>query len=158
MLDVLSFVFERFHQDDDFPTATQLLRVLSAEGYSAEETKKAIECMNLIARLSEASPDLPHDAHSIRFFSPYETTILPAEVRQLLRYLWSTQLLSHAHYEQAIDCLLAMAPYIEQSEAMTKLVILMIMWRQNAEVDLLLLNYLSDTFFEDDSMTQAALH
>lgn len=153
MFEVLVYLYENYAsfatgKQDEWPDAEALSRKLSAVGFEQDEISDAIDWLQGLARVSQgavtvrqARPD------SFRSYAGFEVDRLGHDAVAFLAFLEAQQQLSAAQREIVIERALAMARHDEEwpvPVAKLKLIVLMVLWSQQADVDTLLLEELLD--------------
>ncbi|TIC86214.1 DUF494 family protein [Crenobacter intestini] len=133
MFDVLTFLFEQYDDPSSCPGRDDLTRELEAAGFESEEIGDALDWFDGIR--PEAFAGLK-ESGGVRIYSDYELELLSCEVRGFICFLEDNGALDAAQRELVIDRLLAL-PSDEISPAVVRLVALLVLWREQAELPLL---------------------
>ncbi len=136
MFEVLVYLYENYafasSQQTQWPDAEALTRKLSAVGFDEDEISEALEWLQGLAR---------------RSYAGFEVERLGHEAIGFLSFLEGQQQLSSSQREIVIERALAMASTDDDWKvplAKIKLIVLMVLWSQQADVDVLLLEELLD--------------
>jgi len=152
MFDVLVYLYENYTALSACPDARALTRRLADAGFEDDEIADAIGWLHGLASvtLSSLAPLRP-EATAFRIYTPQEYSLLGARAIGFIATLDRGGQLSPEQREIVIEraCALAEAP-IELERL--KIIVLMVLWSQSVDVDLLLLQELLD------GDTQASLH
>ncbi|QEL57498.1 DUF494 family protein [Chromobacterium paludis] len=137
MFDVLTYLFEQYSDPNAFGDRGALTRQLNAAGFEEDEIGEALDWLDSVSEAS-VEPYLGADEGSgLRFYADSEQEHLPPDVRGLIQFLEDNGALSPAQREMVIDRLLEL-----DSEDLdvdnTKLLVLMVLWAQQAELPILL--------------------
>jgi Smg protein len=160
MIDILVYLFETYGYADACPEEPeQLTRKLAAVGFEEADIADAVEWLGGLrlaaGRLS--SPFLPGHGSSIRIFIDSEQTRLDVAARGFLVFLESVGLVDLRRRELIIERALAL-PDSEVTLSQFKVIVLMVLWQERANVDALILDeLLTDEVAEIDDEWQEAL-
>jgi len=149
MLDVLIYLFENYYAPESCPDSDTLARKLAAVGFENEEIDEALDWLSGLS-LAVSTPaqhavaEAPGGtAHSWRYYTEQESERLGTAAMGMLCFLDSAGVLSAGQRELAIERALALNETPVSIEAM-KVIVLMVLWSQEAEVDTLILEELLD--------------
>lgn len=151
MFDVLAYLFEQYRDPESFDDRNLLAHQLEAAGFDDDEIQDALDWIDSLCSISEgafAGADL---ATGMRLYSESEQKRLSVEVRGLLQFLEDHGALSGAQREMVIDRLLALTDD-EITVPSAKLVALMVLWVQKAELPILLGEELLDAVHGEPTM------
>jgi len=137
MFDVLVFLLEEYQDLDTCPERDDLSRHLSAAGFEEEDIDDALNWLDSLSELGEEAYAGANEGASLRLYAEAEIKRLPTSVRGLLQFLEEEGGLTPAQRELTIDRLLAL-PDDEISVQAAKLVALMVLWSQKAELPFLI--------------------
>lgn len=151
MFDVLAYLFEQYHDPDAFDDRTMLAHQLEAAGFDNEEIQDAIDWIDSLSHLSDELFSGANQADGIRVYTDAEQKRLAPGVRGLLQFLEDNGGLSGGQREMVIDRLLAL-PDDEITVPAAKLVALMVLWVQRAELPILLGEELLDVVHGEPTM------
>jgi len=144
MFDVLVYLYENYSALSACPDARALTRSLADAGFDEDEIADAIGWLHGLASvtLSSCSPQRP-DPTAFRVYTPNEYELLGSDTIAFIANLERTGQLSPEQREIVIEraCALSEDPIgLERS----KIIVLMVLWSQSVDVDLLLLDELLD--------------
>jgi Smg protein len=150
MIDILVYLFETYGYADACPhEPEQLARKLTAAGFEDEEISNAIEWLaGLRSMTLTTPPNIAADSRSVRIFSDDEQTRLDVGCRGFLAFLESSGVLDASQREMIIDRAMAL-PEDEVSLSKFKVIVLMVLWQQQASMDTLILDELLTEEVED---------
>lgn len=146
MFDILVYLFETYYQPGACPAPSVLARKLSAAGFEKEDISAALEWLSGLERLAEEE-GRPAGARSLRLYCGAELAKLPAECRGFLIFLENAGAIDAMLREMIIERAMVL-PEPAVSIGKLKIIVLMVMWRREHEVDTLLLEELLSE--EDD--------
>ena len=155
MIDILVYLFETYGYADACPAEPdQLHRKLTAAGFEEGEVDSAIEWLEGLRSTATVTVATLPSQRSFRVFSDEECSRLDASCRGFLHFLETAGVLDAGRREMIIERALAM-PGDEISLGSFKVIVLMVMWQQQASMDTLILEELltdeADEFDEEDS-------
>jgi len=154
MYDVLVYVFENCQQTDLAYDRERVAKKLSAAGFEDSDISEALHWLAGVRTPQGAFARLPDPRTAFRAFAPRELAKLDAECRGFLLTLEQSGILSPQNRELVIERSLAAS-----GEALTldqlKLIVLMVLWSQGKEPDVLIFDEL---FFDDDEKAVRLLH
>ncbi len=144
MFDVLVYLYENYGAFTACPDADALTRKLAAAGFDDEEISAALAWLQGLARVTRESVAVADEgAGAFRVYAGFETDRLGNEAVAFLRFLESAGQLLPAQREIVIERALA----IDETPvplAKLKVIVLMVLWSQEASVDALWLEELLD--------------
>jgi len=148
MFDVLVYLYENFPALNGTPDADALARKLSAAGFDKDEISDALAWLQGLAQVTQTSQSV-RDAsvNTFRVYPGFERERLGTEGVAFLSFLESAGQLSNAQREIVIERALAVGQNDGEwpvSIAKLKLIVLMVLWSQQADIDVLLLEELLD--------------
>ncbi len=148
MFDVLVYLYENFPALTGTPDADALARKLSAAGFDKDEITDALSWLQGLAQVTQASQSV-RDAsdNTFRVYPGFESERLGTEGVAFLAFLESAGQLSGAQREIVIERALAVGQQDGEWPVhitKLKLIVLMVLWSQQADVDVLLLEELLD--------------
>lgn len=144
MVDVLVYLFENYYTPEACPDPQTLAHKLSAAGFEAEEIRDALSWLNGLATVTQTiQPLAAPGQHSTRIFTAQESDRLGAENMGFLYFLESAEVLSPLLREIVIERALAIDETPIPLELL-KVVVLMVLWSQQTDVDALILEELLD--------------
>ena len=148
MFDVLVYLYENYPALTGAPDADALARKLSAAGFDKDEISEALAWLQGLAQVTQSSQGVAEaSALGFRVYPGFERERLGTEGVAFLAFLESAGQVTAAQREIVIERALAVG---EQDGdwpvplAKLKLIVLMVLWSQQADVDVLLLEELLD--------------
>ncbi|TDR80363.1 DUF494 family protein [Paludibacterium purpuratum] len=151
MFDVLAYLFEQYRDPESFDDRKLLTHQLAAAGFDDEEIQDALDWLDSLCHFSDGAFAAADNATGMRIYSDIEQKRLSVEVRGLLQFLEDHGALGGARREMVIDRLLALADD-EITVPSAKLVALMVLWVQKAELPILLGEELLDAVHGEPTM------
>lgn len=132
MFDILVFVFENCRQADVSTDPERVAKRLSAAGFDDAEISAALGWLAGVVRAPQRSlAPLPERGDAFRVFAPKELAKLDVECRGLLMHLEHAGILSAQDREHILERALATADDVLSIDQL-KLIILMVLWNQQA--------------------------
>ncbi|MCB1956662.1 MAG: DUF494 domain-containing protein [Rhodocyclaceae bacterium] len=147
MFDILVYLFENYVHVRACPEGDQLARKLSAAGFEDDEISEAMAWLEGL-RQEPALPVISPDSDSVRIFASEELGRLDAECRGFLTFLEHAGVLDALTREMIIERAMAL-PDHRLTRSRLKVIVLMVLWRQEQSIDTLILDELL-TEEEDD--------
>jgi len=142
MFDILVYLFENYYTPQACPAADVLARRLAAAGFEHEDIDDALGWLYGLAETTEHCVDLARTPGSgTRVYTDSEYNQLGSEAIGFLAFLESSGVLPAALREIVIDRALA-ANEAPVSLSKLKIIALMVLWSQEAEIDNLVLEEL----------------
>ena len=142
MFDVLVYLYENYGALHACPDADSLSRKLTAAGFDDEEINEALAWLQGLERVTEQSIAVgPESDGAFRIYAVIETERLGTESIGFLSFLENAGQLTPRQREIVIERALA----IEDTPIpldMIKVIVLMVLWSQQADIDVLLLEEL----------------
>lgn len=142
MFDVLVYLYENYGALHACPDADALSRKLTAAGFDDEEISEALAWLQGLEQVTEQSIAVgPESERSFRVFASIETERLGSESIGFLSFLENAGQLTPTQREIVIERALA----IEDTPIpldMIKVIVLMVLWSQQVDIDILLLEEL----------------
>ena len=153
MFDILVYLYETYYRPDACPEPQALAKKLSAVGFDDDEISEAIDWLGVLAQTTQGLPQQPQ-SNGFRIYSPQETLILGTPAIGFIYFLESAQLLNPQQREIVIERALAVneAPI---SLDKLKIIVLMMLWSQGKEPDLLMFDEL---LLSDEEIKPHLLH
>jgi len=144
MFDVLVYLYENYGALNACPDGDALTKKLAAAGFDEEEITDAIAWLQGLQRVTQDSKVLREPTHgAYRVYAAFETSRLGAEAVTFLSFLEASGELNPTQREIVVERALAIddspVPLIK-----LKVIVLMVLWSQQADVDILLLEELLD--------------
>lgn len=144
MFDILVYLFENYYTPQACPEADILAKRLAAAGFEHDDIDDALGWLYGLAETTERCVDLAHEPSSgTRFYTDSEYHQLGSESIGFIVFLESAGVLPASLREIVIDRALA-APETPTSLAAIKIIALMVLWSQEADIDNLVLEELLD--------------
>jgi Smg protein len=139
-------LFENYLEEGIHPDRQILERELSLAGFDSNDINQAFAWLSDLDTLSRSSysPGLA-DSRAVRYYSESESVRIDQECRGFLTFLESSNILNPVQREWVIDRALAL-PDREVTLEKVKWIVLIVLWRQGATQDYLLLE---DLLFGD---------
>lgn len=150
MFDILVYLFENYVHADACPEADQLARKLSAVGFEEEEINEALEWLTGLRQVSSQRPDIRPDSNATRFYADRELARIDVECRGFLAFLENAGLVNAVSRELIIERAMAL-PDSALTLNRFKVIVLMVLWQQDAPMDSLILDELLTEDDEDES-------
>lgn len=147
MFDILVFLFENYVHVRACPEGDQLVRKLSAAGFEEDEISEAMQWLEGLRQEPEL-PTISPDSDSIRVFADQELSRLDADCRGFLGFLEHAGVLDALTREMIIERAMALAGH-RLSRSRLKVIVLMVLWRQEQSIDTLILDELLTEEGED---------
>jgi len=151
MFDVLTYLFEQYRDPDAFGDRGSLMRQLEAAGFEDEEINDALDWLDNVANMVDGLYASADDAVGMRIYADAELDRLPTDVRGLIQFLEDHGALSPSQREMVIDRLCEL-PDDDINVGSAKLVALMVLWAQKAELPILLGEELLDAIHGEPTM------
>jgi Smg protein len=144
MFDVLVYLYENYGALNACPDGDALTRKLAAAGFEADEISEAIAWLHGLQRVTQESQVVREPAAgTTRVFASFEASRLGAEAIGFLSFLEANGELTPAQREIVVERALA----IDESPvplAKLKVMVLMVLWSVQADIDILLIEELLD--------------
>ena len=149
MFDILVYLFENYVHADACPESDQLARKLSAVGFEEDEINEALEWLTGLRQVSSQRPEIRSDSTSTRFYAEPELARIDVECRGFLAFLENAGLVNGVSRELIIERAMAL-PDAALTLNRFKVIVLMVLWQQDAPMDSLILDELLAEDDEDD--------
>ena len=144
MFDILVYLFENYYTPQACPAADVLAKRLAAAGFEHEDIDDALGWLYGLAETTERCVELAQVPSSgIRIYTDSEYQQLGTESIGFITFLESAGVLPAPLREIVIDRALA-APETPVPLSRIKIIALMVLWSQEAEIDNLVLEELLD--------------
>ena len=147
MFDILVYLFENYVHVRACPEGDQLMRKLSAAGFEEEEISEAMQWLEGLRQEPEL-PTISPNSTAVRVYAEQELGRLDADCRGFLGFLEHAGVLDALTRELIIERAMAL-PGHRLSRSRLKVIVLMVLWRQEQSIDTLILDELL-TEEEDD--------
>jgi len=142
VFDVLVYLYENYGALHACPDADSLSRKLTAAGFDDEEISEALAWLQGLAQVTEQSVAVgPESAQAFRIYARLEAERLGTDSIGYLSFLEHAGQLTPTQREIVIERALALEDTPIPLD-MTKLIVLMVLWSQQADIDVLLLEEL----------------
>jgi Smg protein len=142
MFDILVYLFENYYTPEACPSADVLAKRLAAAGFEHEDIDDALGWLMGLAETTEQCVELAQSPGSgTRIYAETEQSHLGVDSIGFISFLESTEALSPALREIVIDRAMATTEAPVSLEKI-KIIALMVLWSQEAEVDHLILEEL----------------
>jgi Smg protein len=144
MFDVLVYLYENYGAFVACADADGVTRRLAAAGFDEEEISDALSWLDALARVSQQATQVaPATPGSFRVYAGFESEHLGPDAVGFLAFLEAAGQLTAAQREIVIERALALrdAPV---PLARLKVIVLMVLWCQQADIDVLVLEELLD--------------
>jgi Smg protein len=144
MFDILVYLFENYSAFNACADAAALTRKLAAAGFPKDEISDALAWLQGLERVAQGA-QLVNDATdgAFRVYAGFEVERLGRAAIGFLAFLESAGQLSAAQREIVIERALAIGEAPVALEKL-KVIVLMVLWRQDADIDILVLEELLD--------------
>jgi Smg protein len=149
MFEILVYLFENYVHADACPESDQLARKLTAVGFEEDEIHEALEWLTGLRQLSSQRPDIRPDSSSTRFYAEPELARIDVDCRGFLAFLENAGLVNAVSRELIIERAMAL-PDSALTLNRFKVIVLMVLWQQDAPMDSLILDELLTDDDEDD--------
>ncbi len=144
MFDVLVYLYENYGALHACPDADSLTRRLTAAGFEDEEISDALAWLSGLEQITQESIAVgPESNHAFRIYAALEIDRLGADAIGFLSFLEHAAQLTPTQREIVIERALATDETPIPLE-MLKVIVLMVLWSQQADIDVLLLEELLD--------------
>lgn len=156
MIEILVYLFETYGYADACPEEPeQLSRKLASAGFDDADIAEAVEWLKgLRLAASQEAPTPAAGSQSIRFYTDAELTRLDVAARGFISFLETAGVLDMRRREMAIERAMALND-AEVSLSQFKVIVLMVLWQERANVDALILDeLLTDEVAEADDLWQ----
>ena len=160
MFDILVYLYETYYRPDTCPDSIALAKKLSAVGFDDEEIIAALDWLTGLAdttnHLAAVSLDTSFSSATLlassgfRVYTEEESALLGSEAIGYLHFLQDTKMLDSKQREIVIERAMA----VDESPlslAKFKVIVLMILWSQGCESDMLMFDQLLLDENEDSS-------
>ncbi len=142
MFDVLVYLFRNYYTPQACPTADVLAKRLVAAGFEHDDIDDALGWLLGLAEVTEHCVDLAHhDTNGTRFYAAIEQRKLGADAIGFITFLENSDVLPAPLREIVIERAMACESEPISLERI-KVIALMVLWSQEAEVDHLILEEL----------------
>ncbi|WP_019937513.1 DUF494 family protein [Bordetella sp. FB-8] len=144
MYDILVYLFENYYTPQACPAADVLAKRLAAAGFEHDDIDDALGWLYGLAETTERCVELAQvSTTGVRIYAESEYRQLGTESIGFISFLESAGILPAPLREIVIDRALA-SPETPVPLSCTKIIALMVLWSQEAEIDNLVLDELLD--------------
>lgn len=161
MFDILVYLYETYYRPDACPDAAALAKKLSAVGFEDDEISEALDWLTVLADttnelINQPPPDAQatHESKGFRVYAMQEISALGTAAMGFIQYLESAGLLNSQQREIVIERAMAIHEIPVPLEKL-KVIVLMMLWSQGKEPDMLMFDEL---LLSDDESTPRLLH
>jgi Smg protein len=145
VFDVLVFLYENYGALHACPDSDSLTRRLTAAGFDDDEISDALAWLSGLEQVTQESIAVgPESERAFRIYAALEIDRLGADAIGFLSFLEHAGQLTPTQREIAIERALATDESPIPIE-MLKVIVLMVLWSQQADIDVLLLEELLDS-------------
>jgi Smg protein len=145
VFDVLVYLYENFGALHACPDSDSLTRRLTAAGFDDDDISEALCWLQGLEQITEQSIAVgPESERAFRIYAAVESDRLGTAAIAFLSFLEHAGQLTPTQREIVIERALAVAEKTVPLE-MLKVIVLMVLWSQQADIDVLLLEELLDT-------------
>lgn len=142
MFDILVYLFKNYYTPQACPTADVLAKRLAAAGFEYDDIDEAIRWLLGLAETTENCVDLAQtQSTGLRVYAEFEHQKLGSEVIGFICFLENSQVLPPPLREIVIERALA-CTHEPVSLERVKVIALMVLWSQEADIDYLILEEL----------------
>ncbi len=141
MFDILVYLYETYYRPDACPEPEALARKLSAVGFDDVEISEALVWLTDLTEMAGAEHSAVVASTGTRFYVTQELDVLGSGAVGFIQFLESAKVLSALQREIVIERALA-TDETPISLEMLKVIVLMVLWSQQADIDVLLLEEL----------------
>jgi len=153
MFDILVYLYETYYRPDACPDPQVLAKKLCAVGFDEDEISEAIDWLAILKQTAQNPLTYP-DSTGFRVYATQETAVLGNGAIGFIQFLESAKLINPQQREVIIERALAIdeAPV---SLDKLKIIVLMMLWSQGKEPDLLMFDEL---LLSDEQVKPHLLH
>jgi|TARA_B110000503_G_scaffold119073_1_gene180569 Smg protein len=142
MFDILVYLFKNYYTPQACPTADVLAKRLAAAGFEYDDIDEAIRWLLGLAETTEHCVNLEQtQSKGMRIYAEFEQQQLCPEVIGFISFLETTNVLPPPLREIVIERALACTDTTVSLERV-KVIALMVLWSQEADIDYLILEEL----------------
>lgn len=144
MFDILVYLFDNYHAPEACPDADVLARRLAAAGFEHDDIDDALSWLSGLAKSTQRCVDLARlPTSGIRVYADLEYRLLGSEAIGFIAFLESAGILSAPLREIVVDRAMAL-PDTPVPLDRLRIIVLMVLWSQEADIDNLVLEELLD--------------
>lgn len=148
MFDILVYLYETYYRPDACPDTAALAKKLSAVGFEDDEISEALDWLTVLASTTNAMVTQVPDAtkpigisKGFRVYADQELALLGTTAVGFIQYLESANLINPDQREVVIERAMAINESPVPLEKL-KVIVLMMLWSQGNEPDMLMLDEL----------------
>lgn len=154
MFDILVYLYETYYRPDACPEPQALVKKLSAVGFDEGEISEAIDWLAVLSQNNDHNQIHLASSTGFRIYSSRETTSLGSSAIGFLQFLESAKLINPEQREIIVDRALAVDESPISLDKL-KIIVLMMLWSQGKEPDLLMFDEL---LLSDEQVVPHLLH
>lgn len=145
MFEILIYLFGNYFDTGSYPEPEKISRKLSAAGFEGEEINEVLTWLSALQQQNADQYPASLQHAGIRHFAEKECQYLGVEARQFLLFAEQQRMISVADREMIIDRALVLK---QESLGLDKLklIMLMVLWGRDQEIDTLLVEELLSPF------------
>ncbi|MGE5665673.1 MAG: DUF494 family protein [Betaproteobacteria bacterium] len=144
MFNVLVYLYEHYGAPHACPEPASLAKALTDAGFDEDEISEALSWLQGLTRVTEDSASLaPASDTSSRIYAELELDCLGPDARGFLAFLEAAGQLTPTQREIVIERALATEERPIGLDTF-KIIVLMVLWSQQADIDILILEELLD--------------
>lgn len=136
MAELIAFLIEHFQDADACPPPQALGDLLETAGFGEGEINNALMLLDVLAEQPMVAAP-PSDKKAMRVYCADELSALPQEVLNLLYFLERAGAIDTVQRELAVHALMHMSGD-EITEDMARVMVLLVLWAQKAELPTLI--------------------
>ena len=140
MFDILVYLYETYYRPDACPDPQALAKKLSAVGFDDDEITEAIDWLDVLTQTTQSLPQQP-ESNGFRIYAVQERTMLGLPAMGFIYFLESAKLINPQQREIIIERALAVDDTPISLDKL-KIIVLMMLWSQGKEPDLLMFDEL----------------
>lgn len=141
MFDILMFLFESYFSAGSYPNSDKLSLKLSAAGFENEEIHLALDWLSGLKQLGQNDYPATINNSGTRCYSDLEIGRISLDARRFLVFWEQSKMITPVEREMILDRAVALCRDNLPLDKV-KLIALMVLWNQNAELDPLLIEEL----------------
>ncbi|MDO8179613.1 MAG: DUF494 domain-containing protein [Undibacterium sp.] len=148
MFDILVYLYETYYRPDACPDTVALTKKLSAVGFEQDEISEALDWLTVLADTTNSlvkEPDAgspeAKSSKGFRVYATQEISVLGTPAMGFIQYLESANLLDSQQREIVIERALAINESPVPLDKL-KVIVLMMLWSQGKEPDMLMFDEL----------------
>lgn len=148
MFDILVYLYETYYRPDACPDTVALTKKLSAVGFEQDEISEALDWLTVLADNTNSlvkEPEIglfePNSSKGFRIYAAQEIAVLGMPAMGFIQYLESAGLLDSQQREIVIERALAINEAPVPLDKL-KVIVLMMLWSQGKEPDMLMFDEL----------------